>query len=265
MNLFNTYLVVGGMRRAVQTFVETKDIYRVNKVLSDIDYGYREDIAKYQKDSKLLIQEIYDLIPSELNAQNKRFILKNLNEKAMFYQYETSYAWLKNSGVGLFVHNVDNPIYPLPASKERTLFKLFFSDVGLLTYKLFNGNQAGITTLNYSAIYEAATAQELKSHGFDLCYNSDKKRGEIVFLIELENSVIPIEIKSGKEYKKHSALNQLMDNPDFNYKKGYVFCNRNVESNHDKITYLPIYMIDFVSKPKSCREQIISLDIFSLI
>ncbi len=162
MNLFNTYLVVGGMPRAVQIFVETKDIYRVNKVLSDIDYGYREDIDKYQKDSKLLIQEIYDLIPSELNAQTKRFILKNLNEKARFYQYEASFAWLKNSGVGLFVHNVDNPIYPLLASKERTLFKLFLSDVGLLTYKFFNGNQAeilnGNTTLNYCAIHEAATA-----------------------------------------------------------------------------------------------------------
>ncbi len=91
MNLFNTYLVVGGMPRAVQIFVETKDIYRVNKVLSDIDYGYREDIDKYQKDSKLLIQEIYDLIPSELNAQTKRFILKNLNEKARFYRYEVSF------------------------------------------------------------------------------------------------------------------------------------------------------------------------------
>ncbi len=150
------------MPRAVQIFVETKDIYRVNKVLSDIDYGYREDIDKYQKDSKLLIQEIYDLIPSELNAPNKRFILKNLNEKARFYQYEASFAWLKNSGVGLFVHNVDNPIYPLLASKERTLFKLFLSDVGLLTYRLFNGNQAeilnGNTTLNYGAIHEAVTA-----------------------------------------------------------------------------------------------------------
>ncbi len=205
MNLFNTYLVVGGMPRAVQIFVETKDIYRVSKVLSDIDYGYREDIDKYQKDSKLLIQEIYDLIPSELNAQTKRFILKNMNEKARFYQYEASFAWLKNSGVGLFVHNVDNPIYPLLASKERTLFKLFLSDVGLLTYKLFNGNQAeilnGNTTLNYGAIHEAVTAQELKSHSFNLYYNSDKKRGEIDFLIELENSVIPIEIKSGKTIK----------------------------------------------------------------
>lgn len=268
MGLFDTYLVVGGMPKAVQTFVESKDIYKVNQVLSDIDYGYRQDIAKCQKDSKLLLQEIYDLLPSELNSKNKRFILKNLNEKARFYQYETSFSGLKNSGVGLFVHNVDNPIYPLLASKERTLFKLFLSDVGLLTYKLFNGNQAeilnGKTTLNYGAIYEAVVAQELKAHGFDLYYNNDKKRGEIDFLIETENKVTPIEVKSGKVYKRHSALRQLMSNKDLNYEYAYVLCNDNIE-NAGKITYLPIYMVDFVKKTQNNGTKIINLDISKLI
>ena len=204
MSLFNTYLVVGGMPKAVVQFIERNDINKVNEVLNDIDYGYRQDISKYQKKNKLLIQEIYDLIPSELNAQNKRFILKDLNSKARFYKYETSFTWLKNSGVGLFVHNVDNPIYPLLASKERTLFKLFLCDIGLLAYKLFTGNQIvllnGYSNLNYGAIYEAVVAQEIKAHGFELYYCSDKKRGEIDFLIEKDNKVIPIEVKSGKDY-----------------------------------------------------------------
>lgn len=268
MALFNTYLVVGGMPKAVQTFVEYKDIYKVNRVLSDIDYAYREGIAKYQKTDKLLIQGIYDLIPSEINAQNKRFILKKLNEKARFYQYEESFAWIKNSGVGLFVHNVDNPIYPLLASKERTLFKLFPNDVGLLTFKLFNGNQAEIlnggTTLNYGAVYESVVAQELKAHGFELYYNSDKKRGEIDFLIEVANSVTPIEVKSGKDYKRHSALRQLMSNEQFKFGKAYVFCNENVESN-GKVVYLPIYMVSFINKGEMKRAQIIDLDISKLV
>ncbi len=268
LTLFNTYLVVGGMPKAVQTFIDTKDINIVNQVLKDIDYGYREDITKYQKNSKLLIQDIYDLIPSELNSQNKRFILKKLNEKARFYQYETSFTWLKNSGVGLFVHNVDNPIYPLRASKERTLFKLFLSDVGLLTYKLFNGNQAeilnGNSTLNYGAVYEAVVAQELKTHNFELYYNSDKKRGEIDFLIEKGNNVIPIEVKSGKDYKRHSALNQLMINNDYNYNKAYVLCNGNLEKK-DKITYLPVYMVTFIKNEIFKESCIIDLDISKLI
>ena len=233
MSLFNTYLVVGGMPKAVVQFIERNDINKVNEVLNDIDYGYRQDISKYQKKNKLLIQEIYDLIPSELNAQNKRFILKDLNSKARFYKYETSFTWLNNSRVGLFVHNVDNPIYPLLASKEKTLFKLFLCDIGLLAYKLFTGNQIvllnGYSNLNYGAIYEAVVAQEIKAHGFELYYCSDKKRGEIDFLIEKDNKVIPIEVKSGKDYKRHSALTQLMSIKDFNYEKAFVFCNDNIK------------------------------------
>ncbi len=268
LSLFDTYLVVGGMPKAVQKFIESNDIYNVNQVLYDIDLGYKHDIVKYQNESKLLIQKIYDLIPSELNAHNKRFILKNLNQKARFFQYESSFAWLKNSGVGLFVHNVDNPIYPLLASKERTLFKLFLCDVGLLSYKLFNGNQAAIlngnTTLNNGAIYEAVVAQELSAHNFQLFYNNDKKRGEIDFLIEYENQVIPIEVKSGKDYKRHSALSALMSNKDFNYKKAYVLCNGNIEKK-ENITYLPIYMISFIKNDKINKNQIVKLDISKLI
>lgn len=268
MNLFDTYIVVGGMPKAVSDFVKTNDMTKVNQVLASIDYGYRQDITKYQKNSKLLIQEIYDLIPSELNSQNKRFILKSLNQKARFYQYETSFTWLKNSGVGLFVHNVDNPVYPLLASKERTLFKLFLCDVGLLTYKLLNGNQAAIlngnSNLNFGAVYEAVVAQELTAHGFDLYYNSDKKRGEIDFLIEKGNDVIPLEVKSGKDYKRHSALSQLMSNPEFDYPLGIVLCNGNIE-NEDRILYLPVYMIGFLQNVQNNKPNIVKLDISSLI
>lgn len=268
LNLFKTYIIVGGMPKAVSEFVKTNDMTKVNQVLENIDFGYRQDITKYQKDNKLLIQDIYNLIPSELNAQNKRFILKSLNEKARFYQYETSFTWLKNSGVGLFVHNVDNPVYPLLASKERTLFKLFLCDVGLLTYKLYNGNQISIlngdSTLNYGAVFDAVVAQELKSHGFELFYNSDKKRGEIDFLIEKDNAVIPLEVKSGKDYKRHSALSQLMANNSFNYEEGFVLCNGNVETE-GKTIYLPVYMIDFIQNTKNNEPKLVHLDISSLI
>lgn len=268
LNLFKTYIIVGGMPKAVSEFVKTNDMTKVNQVLESIDFGYGQDITKYQKDNKLLIQDIYNLIPSELNAQNKRFILKSLNEKARFYQYETSFTWLKNSGVGLFVHNVDNPVYPLLASKERTLFKLFLCDVGLLTYKLYNGNQVSIlngdSDLNHGAVYEAVVAQELKAHGFELFYNNDKKRGEIDFLIEKDNRVIPLEVKSGKDYKRHSALSQLMANDDFGYREGIVLCNGNL-ATENKAIYLPIYMIDFIQNTKKEGKRLVHLDISSLI
>ena len=268
MAIFKTYLTVGGMPEAVFKFVNTKNLTSVNMVLEDINEGYKKDIAKYQTDSKLKIQEIYDLIPSELNAQNKRFIIKNLNEKGRFYQYETSFAWLKNSGVGLFVHNVDNPVYPLLASKERTLFKLFLCDTGLLAYKLYGGKQIVLlddnASLNCGAIYESVVAQELKTHNFELYYNSDKKRGEIDFLIEKDNKVIPLEIKSGKDYKRHSALNALLGNETFGYDYGLVFCNDNIQTQ-GKIVYMPIYMIMFLTNETIKTDQIVNLDVSKLI
>ncbi len=268
LGLFHIYLAVGGMPKAVSDFIEEHDLRKVNEALMDIDSGYRKDITKYDKDEKLQIQEIYDLIPSELNAQNKRFILKNMNEKARFYQYEKSFTWVKNSGIGLFVHNVDNPVYPLLASKERTLFKLFLSDVGLLTYKLYNGNQISIlngnSTLNYGAIYEAFIAVELNSHGFSLFYNNDKKRGEIDFLIEKDQKIIPILVKSGKDYKRHSALSNLLSNDSFGYDFGYVFCNENIEKKA-KTIYLPIYMVMFLNEEKMEEDQKVTFDISKLI
>lgn len=268
MSIFNTYLTVGGMPKAVVNFITSNDLNKVNNALEDVDSGYKTDIVKYKEENKLLIQDIYDLIPSELNAQNKRFILKNLNENARFYKYETSFTWLKNSGIGLFVHNVDNPIYPLLASKERTLFKLFLCDVGLLTYKLYNGKQIivlnGDSTLNFGAIYEDVVAQELNSHGFELYYNSNKKRGEIDFLIEKDNKVIPLEVKSGKDYKRHSALSSLLNDDAFNCEKGYVLCNGNIEKDN-KTIYIPIYMIMFFIKTRKKDSQIVKLDISKLI
>ncbi len=269
LELYNVYLSVGGMPKAVSSFVSTKNLGKVNMALDDIDEAYRADIAKYKESEKLQIDEIYDLIPSELNAQNKRFILKSLNKKARFYQYETSFAWLKNSGVGLFVHNVDNPAYPLLASKERTLFKLFLCDVGLLSYKLYNGDQAAALLdeggeLNHGALFEAALAQELTAHGFDLYYNNDKKMGEIDFLIEKERKVIPIEVKSGKDYRRHAALSSLLSNDAFGYEFGYVFSKGNVEVK-GKAVYMPIYMAMFLERKKNFSERIIQLDISSLI
>ena len=269
MTLFNLYLTIGGMPKAVQTFIDSKDISTVNGVLADIDSGYRLDISKYNKKEALLIQDIYDLVPSELNNNNKRFIIKDLNEKARFYKYESSFAWLVNSGVGLFVYNAYNPVYPLLASKERTLFKLFLCDVGLLSFKLFSGTQIQILNghgnLNKGAIYEAVVAQELKAHGFALFYNNDKKRGEIDFLVEdNNNNILPIEVKSGKDYKRHSAMTQLLSNEALNIHQGIILCNDNISIDENRI-YLPVYMSMFIKKNNSSYSQKVDIDISKLI
>lgn len=264
LDLFKTYLIVGGMPEAVQKFIDTKNLGDVKDVHNEIDVLYLKDITQYNKKDKLLIDDIYNLIPSELNNQNKRFIIKNLNEKARYSKYESSFVWIKDSGVGLFTYNVDNLKYPLLESKERSLFKLFLCDIGLLCSKLYGENIISILNrdvdINYGAVYESVVAQELIAHGYPLYYYNNKKKGEVDFAIEVGSDVVPIEVKSGKDYKRHSALNNILkDNKTIKY--AYIFNNDNFIKKDDKKIYLPIYMIMFINNSALNRDMIYSPDI----
>ncbi len=178
-----------------------------------------------------------------------RFVLKSLHDKARYVQYENSFLWLKNAGVALPVYNVEEPKIPLLLSKSRNLFKLFQSDVGLLTsqfagnvqLKLLNDSQA----INYGSIYENVVAQELKTHGFDLYYYNNKKNGELDFVIEYNGDILPIEVKSGKDYERHNALSNVVESTEYGISQALVLCNGNVKV-HGKVVYMPIYMIMFL-------------------
>ena len=251
IDIFHLYLIVGGMPAVVQKYLETNNLKDVVEEQNAINRGYRQDISKYDIENKLYIKEIFDLIPSELNNQNKRFIMKNLNEGLKFNRYENSFLWLKDAGVALPVYCADEPKTPLMLSKSRNLFKLFLCDVGLLASMYMDNNlQLKILNkdkdINFGSIYENAIAQELASKGFDLYYFKSNKFGEIDFLIENNGVVTPLEIKSGKSYKKHNALDNLLSS-DYNIPKAYVLSNNNIEVNKNKI-YLPIYMIMFFEK-----------------
>lgn len=267
INLFNLYTIVGGFPEVVAKFIETSNLQDVYYLHESIDKLYKFDISKYTKDKTLLVKDIYSLIPSELNNPNKRFILKNLNEKGRFYQYEDSFVWLLNSNIGLFTYNVDDPIYPLLASKERTLFKLFLCDTGLLCHYLYSDNVVRILNndinVNYGSIYENVVAQELKSHNYNLFYYNSKKNGEVDFIIEDGIEILPIEVKSGKDYKRHVALENLLNNDTYSINKAYTLCQGNIECINNRI-YLPIYMIMFFKKKKDVESQIINIDISAL-
>lgn len=253
IDMFHLYLIVGGMPAVVKKYLETNNLKDVVEEQNNINSLYRQDISKYDQENKLYIKEIFDLIPSELNNQNKRFIMKNLNENLKFNRYENSFLWLKDAGVALPTYCADEPKTPLMLSKSRNLFKLFHCDVGLLASMYMDNNlQIKILNkdkdINFGCIYENAIAEELVSKGFDLYYYKNNKFGEIDFLIENKGVVIPLEIKSGKNYKKHNALDHLLSN-NFDIPKGYILSNNNTEINSNKI-YLPIYMIMFFEKDK---------------
>ena len=267
MSLFELYLIVGGMPAAVEKYLETNNLSEVLREQRSIMELYKLDISQYDPDHKLYIEEIFDLIPSELNSQNKRFILKSLNENLKFSRYENSFIWLKDAGVALPTFCASEPRVPLKISQSTNLFKLFLSDVGLLASTYMNNIQVKILNhekdINFGAIYENAVAQELKAHGFDLYYFRSKKQGELDFIVEKDGEVLPIEVKSGKDYKKHAALSNVMANDDYKIPIAYVFHNGNVEQT-DRVIYLPVYMLMFLAQEKEMGEMIYKIDLDGL-
>ena len=265
--LFELYLIVGGMPEAVSIYLKTKNLRNVADAQSAIIRLYKRDISKYDEKDRLYLNERFDLIPSELNAKNKRFILKSLNEKARFDKYYDSFLWLKNAGVALPANVVDEPKIPLLLSKSQNLFKLFSNDVGLLAAQYGNEIQLKIlqhkTTMNFGSIYENVAAEELTAHGYTLYYYNSKKFGEIDFVIEEAGKVLPIEIKSGKDYYRHNAMDNVLDLPDYGIDEGYVFCNGNIEVA-DRVTYFPIYMLMFLQKKELPAEILFNTDFSDL-
>ncbi|MDE5882983.1 MAG: AAA family ATPase [Muribaculaceae bacterium] len=267
MQLFRLYLIVGGMPAAVNEYKVSNNIGNVIRIQQDIVALYRKDISQYATKDKLKIKEVFDLIPSELDSKNKRFILKNLNEHAKYLRYEDSFLWLKDAGVAIPVYNVAEPKMPLKLSETRNLFKLFSNDVGLLAAQYADGIQLKILTgdasVNIGAVYENVVAEELLTHSITPYYYNNKRRGEVDFVISIGDKVMPIEVKSGKDYQSHTALNNLMtDYPDSLY-DAIVLSNGNVEIGN-RITYLPIYMVMFI-QPLESNIGIYKIDLSGLV
>lgn len=264
IKLFRLYLIIGGMPAAVESYKETNNVDTVMGVQKEIVALYRHDISQYADKDRLKVKEIFDLLPSELDSKNKRFILKKLNEHAKYLRYEDSFLWLKDAGVAIPVYNVDEPKVPLKLSETRNLFKLFSNDVGLLAAQYANGIQLkilmGDRSINIGAVYENAVAEELVTHGLIPYYYNNKRRGEVDFVVAVGDKVLPIEVKSGKDYRSHAALTNLM--ADYSIGEAIVLSNENV-SQADGITYLPIYMIMFL-KPMESRIGVYKIDLDGL-
>lgn len=267
MELFRVYLVVGGMPATVNRYIETNNLNEVIDIQNQIVNLYKKDITQYDKNNKLAIAQIFELIAPQLNSQNKRFIIKDIKSGVKFDRYENSFLWLKDAGVALPVYNVETPKIPLKLSKSRSLFKLFMSDVGLLASEYSQGIQlkiiSGDDKLNYGAIFENYIAQELTACEHDLYYYNNKKRGELDFLIEYDGEVLPIEVKSGKDYKVHRALSNIMDCGEFNLNRALIFNNSNLKVE-GKLTYAPIYMAMFLKQEIKDEDSIYKIDLSEL-
>lgn len=197
LSLFFIYLIVGGMPDAVKIYIATKDIREVDKVQRDIVALYKEDFSQYEsEDKKLKLISIYDIIPAELNKQNKKFVFTMLNKELKFDRYENSFLWLKDAGVALPVYNVEAPVIPLKASKSSNVFRLFSNDTGLLTsaypaetkLELINKN----SEVNNGAHFENAVAQQLTANGLEPYFCKKKNIGELDVLVEWMGKWFPL-------------------------------------------------------------------------
>ncbi|WP_444240965.1 ATP-binding protein [Eshraghiella crossota] len=267
LSLFFIYLIVGGMPDAVKIYIATKDIREVDKVQRDIVALYKEDFSQHEsEDKKLKLISIYDIIPAELNKQNKKFVFTMLNKELKFDRYENSFLWLKDAGVALPVYNVEAPVIPLKASKSSNVFRLFSNDIGLLTsaypaetkLELINKN----SEVNNGAHFENAVAQQLMANGLEPYFCKKKNIGELDVLVEMDGKVVPIEVKSGKAYKAHKSLDNFMKISDYHIEKAYVLSVANMEQE-GVVVYLPIYMC-YLLKERKIGKLIVNLDMEGL-
>lgn len=247
---FKIYLLVGGMPDAINKFLENRNIAQVRAIQRDIHALYKIDASQYDEHKKLVIRKIYDMIPSNMENKKKRIVVKNiegLRAHRQFSDYAGEFEYLTNSGVALGVQAISNPAFPLIESESKNLLKLYMNDVGLLTNILYGTNINAVLrderSVNLGAVYESVIAQELHAHGYSLHYYDNKQKGEVDYLIDdyAHLTVLPLEIKSGKDYTVHSALDKFLATPEYHIQEAVVLSNEQKVYREGGISYLPIY------------------------
>lgn len=254
MDSFKRYLLVGGLPAAVNAYLDTKNIQAVREIQREIHDYYAADASKYDEENKLKIRRIYDQIPSNLENKKKRVVAQRIEGKkgSTFANYEDEFEYLISAGIALNVQAISTPTFPLIESSGKNLLKLYLNDVGILTAILYGNNIRAILederSINLGSVYESVVASELIAHGFNLYYYDNRSKGEVDYLIDDYDSLsaIPIEVKSGKDYTVHSALNSFVKNDDYHVKKAIVLSNAREITTNGKITYLPIYDVMFL-------------------
>ncbi|MBR2369446.1 MAG: ATP-binding protein [Paludibacteraceae bacterium] len=266
LGLFKRYLLVGGMPDAVNAYLSTHNIVKVREVQESIVDLYGVDASRYEEENskKLKIRRIYDMIPSQMENKKKRVVVKDIQGRKgdRYDNYVEEFEYLTCSGISIGVNAISNPKYPLAESEHKNLIKLYMNDVGMLTLKLYGINIEpilnDIESINLGSVYENVVAQELKTHYKKIFYYDNKNKGEVDFLVDDNErlSALPIEVKSGKDYSVHSALDNLMSVPDYHINSSIVFSNERDIFYKGKVLYLPIYYVMFMGEKILDQEKL---------
>ena len=195
------------------------------------------------------IERVFDAIPSELAKEDKRFILADLEKGASRRKYEDPTQWLIDAGIAYYSFNTSAFELPFEATENRKLYKLYMVDTGLLGNILLKGIQFqvlnGDISVNEGALTENFVACALAAKGISLHYYDKNSKQELDFIIEEQNKITIIEVKSGEKYKKHASLNAALTDYPEKICRTIVLSKFNV-SRKDGTLYLPLYMTMFL-------------------
>ena len=249
MERYRQYLIVGGMPEVVTTYLANEDFNKTITNQKDILSGYRNDISKYAGKDQMLVKSVFDAIPGQLSKQDKRFILASIEENASRRKYGAPTQWLVDAGIAYYSFNVNAFELPFPSHENLRLYKLFFVDSGLMCAMMLGNIQAKVLTgdilVNEGALSENYIAGEFVKHGISLNYYDRKSRHELDFVFPEGDRISILEIKSGKDYKKHVSLDMARSLFPDKIGRMIVMSDNNVEIENG-IQYLPFYMSMFI-------------------
>ena len=267
LDFFKKYLLVGGLPQAVDTYVKSRNIVEFRKIQQEVYTLYGIDATKYEQEHnrRLKIRRILEMIPSNLENKKKRIVIKDIENKhwKRASDYIDEFEYLISAGVALEVKAISKPSYPLVENNGKNLMKLYLNDVGILSDIFYRNNISAIMSdtksINLGSVYETVVAQELRAHGYTLYYYDNKKNGEVDYLIDDPDhlSNIPIEVKSGKDYTIHSALDKFLSIQEYNIQRAFVLSNEREVCTKNGITYIPIYYVMFFENVSHVVETFI--------
>ncbi len=248
LSLFREYIAIGGMPEVVDTFIADNSFSRAYEVQTRIKNSNLDDIARYAaRHEKPKIRACYLSLPSQLARENKKFKYSTVASGGSSRKFGNSIDWLRESALALQCFNTTTPTAPLSVYHDKDCFKMYVSDVGILTAMIgFDVKRTivdnTIKGFAKGGIYENAIMQQLVARGYNPCYyQKNSSVGEIDFLIEGKGGVVPIEVKFGRTSSE--SFDRLLEQSDVAV--GYKFIRGNVGRAGKKIT-LPHYMSMFV-------------------
>ena len=260
MKNFRIYMVVGGMPQAVDAYVSGKTYEQIDFVKRNILSLYEEDLAKYDSENREKASVIFRTIPEQLENKNSHFKMSLIDKNARYQNYVDAVSFIAESMIGNECINVTKPEVALELFADRTNFKLYMGDTGLLVtqimkhrdrteedlYKALIIDNLGI---NQGMIIENMVAQMLRMSGHDLYFHeymympessSKEKKYEIDFMIVKKKKICPIEVKSSG-YTSHKSFDYLIKKYQLKLEDRYIIYTNDLKYQ-DGITYIPLYM-----------------------